>query len=124
MPPHARLPSPQFPSVPRGYVQGFLRLVAGGLANPAQGPSMSLVALVNAADDWRLASAAILPRALLATELAPLSHMLMNGFFFIQGLDIYCSSVAAVPRPWSVVSQWMSGRFRTLRSDSRSLLGG
>src|SRR6476620_2536023 len=49
---------------------------------------MSLVALVIAVVDWRLASAAILPRAELATEFAPLSHMLMNGFFFNQGFDI------------------------------------
>ena len=27
-------------------------------------------------------------RALLGTEFAPLSHMLMNGFFLSQGLDI------------------------------------
>jgi hypothetical protein len=45
--------------------------------------NMSFVALLIAVVDWRLASAAILPRA----ELAPLSHMLMNGFFFNQGFD-------------------------------------
>jgi hypothetical protein len=77
------------------------------VVNPGQAPNMSLVAFVIAVLDWRLASAAILPRAVLAMELAPLSHMLMNGFFFIQGLDIDCSSVAAVPRPRSVVSQWI-----------------
>src|SRR4051794_8999097 len=55
---------------------------------PDQAPSMSLVALVTAAADWRLAAAVILPRAVLATRSAPLSHMLMNGFFFNHGLDI------------------------------------
>src|SRR5205085_11607601 len=55
---------------------------------PDQAPSMSFVALVIAAVDWRLASAVILPRAVLATRLAPLSHMLMNGFFFNHGFDI------------------------------------
>ena len=30
----------------------------------------------------------ILPRAVLVTEWAPLSHMLMNGFFFNHGFDI------------------------------------
>jgi hypothetical protein len=69
---------------------------------------MSLVALVIAAVDCRFASAANVPRALLATELAPLSHMLMNGFFFSHGLDIDYSSMAAVPRPLSVVSPWVS----------------
>ena len=54
---------------------------------PVHRLDMSLVALVIAVVDWRLASAAILPRAEFATELAPLSHMLMNGFFFNQGFD-------------------------------------
>jgi len=49
---------------------------------------MSLVALDIAAVDCRFASAAILPRAELATELAPLCQMLMNGFFFRQGLTL------------------------------------
>jgi hypothetical protein len=49
---------------------------------------MSWVAFVIAVADWRLVSAAILPRAELATEFAPLSHMLMNGFFFNQGLTL------------------------------------
>ncbi len=67
----------------------FLRLfdVAGPL-EPGQAPNMSFVAFVTAAVDWRFASAAIRTRAVLATEFAPLSHMLMNGFFFNQGLDI------------------------------------
>src|SRR5947209_20086221 len=55
---------------------------------PDQAPSMSFVALVTAAADWRFAAAVALPRALLATRLAPLSHTLMNGFFFNHGLDI------------------------------------
>ena len=38
------------------------------------------------------------PRALLATEFAPLSHMLMNGFFFNQGLDISVGFDIAVAR--------------------------
>ena len=65
---------------------------------PVQRLNMSLVALEIAVVDWRLDSAAILPRAKLATEFAPLSHMLMNGFFFNQGFDIelLCE---AVPRP-------------------------
>lgn len=72
----------------------FLRLGGAAVTNPGQTPSMSLVAFVIAAVDWRFAWAANLPRAVLATVLAPLSHMLMNGFFFIQGLDVDCSSVA------------------------------
>lgn len=61
--------------------------------------NMSLVALVIAVPDWRFASAVILPRAELAHELALLSHMLMNGFFFSQGLDIASSSLSTAPRP-------------------------
>lgn len=63
----------------------FLRLDgAGDVKAPVQRLNMSLVALV----DWRFASVAILPRAELATEFALLSHMLINGFFFNQGLDM------------------------------------
>jgi hypothetical protein len=62
--------------------------VVADVMAPVQRLNMSLVALVIAVVDWRLASAAILPRAELATECAPLSHMLMNGFFFNQGFDI------------------------------------
>ena len=58
---------------------------------PVQKLNTSLVALATAVLDWRLASAAILPRAELATELTPLSHMLMNGFFFNHGFDIALS---------------------------------
>ncbi len=52
----------------------------------------SLVALLIAMVEWRLASAAILLRAEFATEFAPLSHMLMNGFFLSQGFVIADSS--------------------------------
>ena len=70
----------------------FLRFgVVADVMAPVQRLNMSLVALVIAVVDWRLASAAILPRAELATELAPLSHMLMNGFFFNHGLAILIS---------------------------------
>jgi hypothetical protein len=67
----------------------FLRFfdVAGGL-DPGQAANMSLVAFVTAAVVWRFASTAMRTRAVLATEFAPLSHMLMNGFFFNQGLDM------------------------------------
>jgi hypothetical protein len=51
-------------------------------------PNISVAALVIAAFDWRLVSAAILPRAVLAMELAPLSHTLISGFFFSQGFDM------------------------------------
>jgi hypothetical protein len=61
--------------------------VAGPLKR-GQPPKMSFVAFVTAAVVWRFASAAIRTRAVLATEFAPLNHMLMNGFFFNQGLDM------------------------------------
>jgi hypothetical protein len=75
-----------------------LRFGFGAANAPAQALNMSFVALVIAVVDWCLASAAILPRAELATELAPLSHMLMNGFFFNQGLDMAISSDGPIPR--------------------------
>lgn len=66
----------------------FLRLTAAGaVAAVVPMPTMSLVAFITAAADWRFASTAILPRAVFASEFAPLSHMHMNGFFFSQGLD-------------------------------------
>jgi hypothetical protein len=77
----------------------LLRFAFVGVIKPGQAPNMSLVAFVTAAVDWRFASVAIRPRAALAMELAPLSHMLMNGLFFSHGLDIGCSFVEAVPRP-------------------------
>ena len=54
--------------------------------------NISFVARVIAVLDWRFASAATRPRALLAMVFAPLSHALMNGFFFSQGLAMRCSS--------------------------------
>ncbi|MEP7056545.1 MAG: hypothetical protein ABI809_02075 [Caldimonas sp.] len=66
----------------------FLRFVVEPVIASVQAPTTSLLAFVIAAVDCRFASAATLPRAELATEFAPLSHMLMNGFFFSQGLDM------------------------------------
>jgi hypothetical protein len=66
----------------------FLRFDFAGLDEPVQAANMSSVAFVTAVRVWRFASTAIRARAELATELAPLNHMLMNGFFFNQGLDM------------------------------------
>ena len=66
---------------------------------PVRTPNRSLVAWVTAVFDWRLTAAVIRPRAELATELALLSHMLMNGFFFSQGLEIANSCLMAAPQP-------------------------
>src|SRR5450755_693882 len=66
----------------------LLRFDDGAVVTPVQALTMSLVALEIAAFACRFASAVILPRAALVTELAPLSHMLMNGFFFSHGFDI------------------------------------
>jgi hypothetical protein len=49
---------------------------------------MSFVALVIAVAAFRLACAVAWPRIEPATEFAALNHMLMNGFFFSQGLLI------------------------------------
>jgi hypothetical protein len=58
------------------------------LREPVQAANMSFVAFVTAVLVWRFASTASRARAVLATEFAPLNHMLMNGFFFNQGLDM------------------------------------
>lgn len=50
------------------------------------------MALVAAALIWRLASAVAWPRIVPANRFAPLSHMLMNGFFFNQGFGMSGSS--------------------------------
>ena len=66
-----------------------LRLFAGGGARPAvQAPKMSFVALVIAVAVWRFAWLTAWPRIEPAAALNPLSHMLMNGFFFSHGLAI------------------------------------
>jgi hypothetical protein len=64
----------------------------------------SPTALLAAVVDCRLTSAATRPRALLATEFAPLSHMLMNGFFLSQAFDMEVP-LSAVPRRDAVVSK-------------------
>src|ERR1017187_10457122 len=43
-------------------------------------------------------AAAACPRAVPATLLAPLSHILMNGFFLSQGFFIRCRSVGVLKR--------------------------
>ena len=83
---------------PTGFEHPAYRLFLPLDADPpvmasAQKLNASLVALLIAMVDWRFASAAILLRAEFATAFAPLSHMLMNGFFLSQGLDIADSSV-------------------------------
>jgi hypothetical protein len=68
-----------------------VRLRRGGAARPvnasAQIAKTSRDARVTAADAWRFASALVRPRAEWTTAFAPLSHMLMYGFFFNQGFD-------------------------------------
>ena len=83
---------------------------AAAVMASVQRVNMSWVALIVAAVDCRFASAAILPRAEFAMELAPLSHMLMSGFFSNQGLDNECSSMEAEPRPFAGCLERM-GRF-------------
>jgi hypothetical protein len=43
------------------------------------------------AEAARLDAAIVRPRAALATVLTPLNHMLMNGFFFVQGFFMSAS---------------------------------
>ena len=65
-----------------------MRFRAAGAAEAGRSANISLVAFVTAALDWRFTSAVMRMRAVLATEFAPLNHMLMNGFFFNHGLDM------------------------------------
>lgn len=48
----------------------------------------ALVALVTAALVWRLTCAVARARIVPTIRFAPLSHMLINGFFFSQGFDM------------------------------------
>jgi hypothetical protein len=65
-----------------------LRFTVARLDAPVQAVNMSFVAFVSAALLCRFVSAVIRTRAVLAMEFAPVNHMLMNGFFFNQGLDM------------------------------------
>src|SRR5688572_21560371 len=66
-----------------------VRFFVGGATRPAaQKLKTSFVAFIIAVVDWRLTCPAARPRNEPAAALAPLSHMLMNGFFFSQGLAI------------------------------------
>ena len=56
--------------------------------------SLEFLVIVLAA--WRLASAVARLRAEPATALAPLNHMLNNGFFFIQGFFKDISSLREI----------------------------
>jgi hypothetical protein len=76
----------------------------------AQKFTTSFVACVMAAFDCRFALAATCPRAVLAAEFAALSHMLMNGFFFSQGLDMMLLQLTQA---------WPLARRRPVGHDSR-----
>lgn len=72
-----------------------LALADAGFVAPSIILRLSLVALVAAALAWRLTCAVAWLRIAPASRLAPLSHMLMKGFFFSQGLvamDIHVNS--------------------------------
>src|SRR5688572_18026341 len=78
----------------------FLRLAAaGGAINPAQKSSTCRVPSRVAVFACRLVSAAARPRADPAALWTPLSHMLIHGFFLVQGLLIGCSCRATRPSP-------------------------
>ena len=66
----------------------FLFFVAGGVAASDHGVMFSLTAFVTAASTSRFACAMARPRSDPATRFAVLNQMLMNGFFFKQGLDM------------------------------------
>ena len=78
------------------------RFFAGVVAGPAvHAPTISFVAFVIAVAAWRFACPTAWPRSEPAAALAPLSHMLMNGFFLIQGFFIRYLAIltlAAHPR--------------------------
>ena len=69
-----------------------VRFFAGVVAGPAvHASTISFVAFVIAVAAWRFACPTAWPRSEPAAALAPLSHMLMNGFFFNHGLAILIS---------------------------------
>jgi hypothetical protein len=64
----------------------FFRFFGGGVSKPPlQKAIICLVLCVIKVDAWRLVSALARPRAAPAAALAPLNHMLRNGFFLVQG---------------------------------------
>lgn len=78
--------------MPWGLVrQGVRRLFLGedgGVRKPLQNLAICLVLLAAMAPAWRRAWALARPRTEPATAFAPLSHMLMSGFFLVQGFFI------------------------------------
>ena len=85
-----RHPSPAL--LPSHRILRFLRGADGGLSTFVQKSSICFVPTVAAVDEAflisRFAAAVPWPRALPIAEFAPLSHMLMNGFFLVQGFFI------------------------------------
>jgi hypothetical protein len=70
------------------------RLHPRRLGEPAASQALapSLAVCFTAFSDSRFANAAAWPRARFATEFAPLSHMLINGFFFVHGFGMTLTS--------------------------------
>lgn len=58
---------------------------------PLQKSTICRVASAWVADTWRFAAAVACPRATPTALFAELSHMLIRGFFFVQGLPIGAS---------------------------------
>lgn len=59
--------------------------LAGKVSAPAHRSIICLVPSVTIALAWRFDSAVARPRAEPMAAFAPLSHVLMNGFFLVQG---------------------------------------
>ena len=66
---------------------------------PSNASTKIFVACVVAAAAWRLVCETAWLRTVLAAVLNELSHMLMNGFFLSQGLDIRVSQAVLQVRP-------------------------
>ncbi|OUM02216.1 hypothetical protein [Variovorax sp. JS1663] len=79
----------------RRFLARVVRVVRAGLSGAVHSLIHSELAEDAAEVAARLASAVIRPRAEPAAALAALSHMLMNGFFFNQGLDMSISGVCS-----------------------------
>src|SRR6185369_15410309 len=82
----ARLIAAQVTLVLARYRRRLFRGLTGGARPKLQASTKVLVACVIAEVAWRFAAAVACPRSEPAAALAPVSHTLMNGFFFSQGL--------------------------------------
>ena len=81
----AKVQSAQRKLAPSAAQRRFFFFGVGAVKAPVQKRTTSFALWVIIVEACRLLAATARPRAEPAIEFAPLSHMLMNGFFLVQG---------------------------------------